>query len=404
MNDLFKNLPPTEKIYETEGMTLEFNANVLACVPCNNGLYAIVLDRTAFFPGGGGQEFDTGFIGGSSITKAEQIGDVIVHYSETPAVVGNAVCSVDRAERIRRMEHHTGEHVFSGTVHKHFGLENTGFHLGTEYVTIDTSGPLSAEQLAEAERLANEAVRKNDRIEILFPSDEELSRLEYRSKKELTGQVRIVKIGETDTCACCAPHLERTGQVGAITIISAMPYKGGMRLFMLAGDEAIRELRRRQNALKAAGEMLSVKPNEVPEAVKKLRASFEEAGRERAALISEICEMKLSEQRKREDYRLLVYEKADAQIANRLGKEQAKGVLFFLAVFGQEGALRYVMKSDALDLGKLAPQVNGILGGRGGGKSGEISGSVGVPLKDVEECAAKIYEKLKREPAPALKL
>ena len=396
MTGSFSGLPLTEKIYETMGLTLTFDANVLSCEPYKGG-FGVVLDRTAFFPGGGGQEFDTGSIGNASVTFVEDIDGIVVHVTDGPIGVGEAVtCRVEEKERMRRMEHHTAEHIFSGTVHKYFGLENVGFHLGSEFVTIDTSGPLTAEQLAEAERLANAAVRKNDRIQILFPTEEELKHIEYRSKKELSGKIRIVKIGETDTCACCAPHLERTGQVGAITIISAMPYKGGMRLSMLAGDEAIKELRRRQNSLKACGEMLSVKPNEVPEALKKVLEGREEAAREKIALITELCEMKLKEDKDQgRDFSLLVYEKADQRIANRLGDTYMKGVLFFLAITGGEGSLRYIMKSEKLDLRAAAPVVNSILKGRGGGKSGEISGSCGVTLSDIEACASELYEKLK---------
>lgn len=395
MTELLKGLPSTIKIYETDGLALDFDANVILCAPCKNG-FGVVLDRTAFFPGGGGQECDTGEIGGVRVSAAEIIGDVIVHVAEAAVGVGPCFCRVDAAERMRRMEHHTGEHIFSGTVHRVFGLENVGFHLGGEYVTIDTSGPLTAEQLAEAERLANEAIRKDDPIEILFPTDEELKSIEYRSKKELSGQVRIVKIGETDTCACCAPHLRTTGQVGALTIISAMPYKGGMRLFMLAGNEAVKELRRRQNALKLCGEMLSAKPNEVPDALARLREAYEDSLRERTGLIFELCEMKLAAQEARRDFRLLVYEKADAKIANKLGDKYCRDVLFFLAVFGSANALRYVMKSEKLDLAFCAPVVNEILKGRGGGKKGEISGSLAVSADELESCASLIYEKLKQ--------
>ena len=395
MKDIFSGIPATVKIYETDGMVLDFEAKVISCRQMEDG-FGVVLDRTAFFPGGGGQECDEGQINSVRVTRTVEKDGVIVHVTREPVEEGITVpCSVDKKERMRRMEHHTGEHIFSGTLHKYFGLENVGFHLGSEYVTIDTSGPMTADRIAEAERLANEAVRRNDRIEILFPDSKELEKLEYRSKKELSGRIRIVKIGETDTCACCAPHLLYTGQVGMIAIISAMPYKGGMRLAMLAGDEAVKELRRRQNSLKACGEMLSVKPNEVPEALGKLKESLEDVSRERISLIYEMCESKLFSQSGRRDFRLLVCEKADARIANRLGETYCKDVLFFLAVFGCEGSLKYVMKSEKTDLKSAAPLVNEILKGRGGGKSGEISGSASVTLREIEGAAETIYEKLK---------
>ena len=394
MNDIFRHLPATEKIYEKNGLLLDFEATVLCCEPFKEG-FGVVLDRTAFFPGGGGQEYDTGLIEGAEVTYVTAEGEVILHCSCKSFEPGTKVhCSVEKKERLRRMEHHTAEHILSGTLHRLFGIENVGFHLGSEYVTIDTSGPLTGEQLAEAERLANEAIRKDDEIMILFPDDEELRSMEYRSKKELTGRIRIVKIGETDVCACCAPHLLRTGQAGALTVISSMPYKGGMRLFMLAGDEAIKELRRRQNSLKICGEMLSVKPNEVPEALRKLKDNLEELNRERTSLIREICENKLSSQKDRKDFRLLVYEKADPRTANLLGETYCKDVLFFLAVFGPEDALRYVMKSEKTDLRDAAKVVNEVLKGRGGGKSGEISGSAAVGIDEIPQCAKIIYEKL----------
>jgi len=143
--------------------------------------------------------------------------------------------SIDWEWRFDKMQQHTGEHILSGILHAMFGAENVGFHIGSEAVRMDTSVPISAEGLREAELAANRIVWQDVPVLITYPTPEELAALTYRSKKEIAGQVRIVTIPGADVCACCGTHTATTGQVGQIKILASENYKGGVRLSVVCG-------------------------------------------------------------------------------------------------------------------------------------------------------------------------
>ena len=202
----------TQKLYETDSYVQTFAAQVLACTPVQGG-FSVVLDRTAFFPEGGGQPCDTGTLGAARVLAVHTGGATITHTTDAPLTVGGTVegC-IDWPARLDAMQQHTGEHILSGTLHRLFGAENVGFHIGTPYVRMDTSIPLTAAQLAQAEAEANAAVRADTPVRCWVPDPETLAHTEYRSKKALDGDVRLVEAGG-DCCACCGTHLARAGDV-----------------------------------------------------------------------------------------------------------------------------------------------------------------------------------------------
>ena len=247
----------TEKLYETDSYLQRFTATVLDCREVKGG-WAVVLDRTAFFPEGGGQPCDTGRLGDARVLAVHTDGETITHTTDAPLPVGAPVEGLlDWPARLDAMQQHTGEHILSGTLHRLYGAENVGFHIGSPYVRMDTSIPLTAEQLAAAEAEANAAVRADTRVRCYVPDAATLAATEYRSKKELEGPVRLVEAGG-DRCACCGTHLARTGEVGLIKIISAQHYKVGMRLAVACGQRAYDAVAAGWADAEAAGRLLSV--------------------------------------------------------------------------------------------------------------------------------------------------
>ena len=181
----------TQKLYETDSYVQTFAAQVLACTPVRGG-FAVVLDRTAFFPEGGGQPCDLGTLGGANVLDVRTDGETVTHLTDAPLPVGQTVTGcLNWARRLDAMQQHTGEHILSGALHRLFGAENVGFHIGTPYVRMDTSIPLTAAQLAEAEAEANAAVRADTPVRCWVPDPEALARTDYRSKKALEGPVRL---------------------------------------------------------------------------------------------------------------------------------------------------------------------------------------------------------------------
>ena len=257
-------LQPTVKLYEEDAFLRRFSACVLACEP-EGEAWRVALDRTAFYPEGGGQPADTGILGGAAVTHTSVRDGVIWHHTAAPLAVGAQVeGAIDWEPRLDHMEQHTGEHILSGTLHHLFGAENVGFHIGDPAVRMDTSIPLTDAQLAEAEAEANRVVRADTPVRCWYPDPDELAGLTYRSKKELEGPVRLADAGGADLCACCGTHLRTTGQVGLIKILSAQHYKGGMRLAVACGQRAQRAVADTWRDAEEAGVLLSAGPPNLP--------------------------------------------------------------------------------------------------------------------------------------------
>ena len=253
-------MPATAKLYETGPYVQTFTATVLVCTPAGEQ-FAVQLDRTAFYPEGGGQPCDTGALGTALVTDVQEHGGVITHTVSAALPVGQTVEGrIDWARRRDHMEQHTGEHILSGTLHRLFGAENVGFHIGSPAVRMDMSVPLTAGQLAEAEAQANAVIRADAPVRCWYPAPEDLAKLTYRSKKEIDGAVRLVDAGGADLCACCGTHVSTTGQVGAIKILSAQSYKGGTRLAVVCGERAHQSIAAAWQDAAAVGTLLSSAP------------------------------------------------------------------------------------------------------------------------------------------------
>ena len=203
----------TVRLFDIFPSESEFEATVLSCAPDEKGNYTVVLDKTLFFPEEGGQACDSGVLGGAEVVHVFEKDRVIYHTVDNPLTTGGFVSGkINFCERFRKMQNHTGEHIVSGLIFKNFGFSNVGFHLGKDIMTADFDGVIDAEQLLLIETLANRAVFECHSVRGYYPSSEELETLEYRSKLDLSENVRIVEIEGVDKCACCAPHVSNTGQ------------------------------------------------------------------------------------------------------------------------------------------------------------------------------------------------
>ena len=281
----------TEKLFYQDSRIRKFTARVESCRETEQNQYEVVLDRTAFFPEEGGQYADSGrlFQGEQEIPvfDVQEKNGILIHYTEKALQEGTEITGeIDYEERFSKMQQHTGEHIVSGIVHRRFGYNNVGFHLGNEEVTMDFDGMLTMEQIREIEREANEAVAANVEIQVLYPTKEELKDIAYRSKMEIEGQVRIVRIPGWDTCACCAPHVTATGEIGIIKLTGAIKYKGGMRVSMLCGFRALEDYNRKEESVIAISRKLSAKPETIVEAVERLEKEIQ-AGKEKIIRLQE---------------------------------------------------------------------------------------------------------------------
>lgn len=285
----------TDKLYYTDPYISEFTASVLACEPCDGGFH-VTLDRSAFYPGGGGQPADSGTVGGSNVLSVFAEDGVIVHITDAP-VSGEVACAIDFDARFRRMQNHTGEHIVSGLFHRLYGANNVGFHMGSEDVTLDLDIELTAEEIARVEALANRAVYENVPVTADFPDRAELDTIDYRSKLEFPegAAVRLVRVEGYDICACSATHVRSTGEIGVIKFTSFARYKGGVRIHMLAGQDAFDEFVREHTILTTAARKYSVKPDELGDALDRMEEKLAQSDREKIALSRALAESMIAQ-------------------------------------------------------------------------------------------------------------
>ncbi len=375
----------TEKLYYLDSHLFDFEARVLEARREKRG-WEIVLDRTAFFPEGGGQPADTGVIGEARVLDVHEHGGKIVHLCDRELPPGVYPCAVDREKRLRRMQNHSGEHVFSGLTHRKYGAENVGFHMAADCMTIDFDRELSFEQLSEIEYEANLAVRANIPVRAFFPSPEELAAMEYRSKKELDGAVRIVEIEGIDRCACCAPHVNATGEIGLVKLLGAERHRGGVRLGLICGMDALDDYRRRQNSAAAISALLSAKRDEIAPAVERILES-EAKLKERASILGmRYAALRAEAIAPTEEHICLfdegLSEAAGRELVNRLAEKTSGAAALFLRE--GEGLWRYIIGSRRIDLRAAAKEINAGVAGRGGGRPEMIQGSAAAEAKEIE--------------------
>lgn len=286
-------ITPTIKLYENDSYIKEFSGTVLSCEE-KDGAYFVVLNQTAFFPEGGGQDADKGKIGEADVLDVQIKNDVIYHkvnksFNENEEVT----CKLDWETRFSRMQNHTGEHIVSGVIHSLFSYNNVGFHMNDTLVTLDVDGPLNDEDIKKIELKSNKAIYENKSIKAIYPTAEELPDYDYRSKLDITEGVRLIEIEDYDLCACCAPHVAKTGEIGIIKIIGYIPYKKGTRIEMLCGLLAFNDYSNLHSTNKSVMNMLSAKRFEIAESVERIQGELGSARVENKKLLSQLATLKI---------------------------------------------------------------------------------------------------------------
>ena len=368
----------TEKLFYEDSHLKQFTAVVQECLKSGDR-YQVVLNRTAFFPEGGGQYADTGMLEEVHVLDVQEKDGTIYHLTDGELIPGTEVTGrIDWEERFMKMQQHTGEHIVSGLVHARFGYRNVGFHLGTTDCTMDFNGEIKKEDLLEIELEANKAVIQNLDVIVTYPSVEELESLEYRSKIEIEGQVRIVTIPGYDVCACCAPHVSKTGEIGQIKLTNVQRYKGGVRVTMLCGFRALADYNRKLQAARQISAALCAKEDETAEAVVHLQEECAQWKQRVLNLQKDLLSYKAKEVDDTEDAVCLFEPELEGEAPRFLMNQVLDAGHGVCAVFsgGKDENYRYVIGSRQLDLRKLVKELNMEFQGRGGGKPEMVQGSL----------------------------
>ncbi len=368
----------TEKLYYIDSHMRSFEAKVLSC-EAQGDRFAIILDRTAFFPEGGGQVSDTGRLGEANVLDVQMVGGEIIHYTDAPVAENTAVTGeLDWESRFRKMQNHSGEHVVCGLVHRMYGYDNVGFHLGSQDVTLDLNGELDREQIREIELLANRVVAENVDITAECLSDEQLVGLEYRSKLELTEDVRIVTIEGYDRCACCAPHVSKTGEIGMIKLLDFMRYKGGVRIHLQCGLDALEDYNEKYDNVAKISALLSAPQERTAEYVERTLAEIQQYKQRICELNRQIIELKLRGIEETKGNRCFIEQDLGADELRAMVNSAVEKTGGICAAFSgnDESGYNYVIGSRSVPLRSKAKEINSALSGKGGGTDAMIQGSV----------------------------
>lgn len=373
----------TEKLYYEDALLREFTGVVVDCRE-EKGQWVVVLDRTAFYPEGGGQPADHGLLDGVNVVDVREKNGEVLHMCDGKVQIGESVSGrIDWSRRFDFMQQHSGEHIVSGILCEKFGCDNVGFHIGHELVTIDFNAELSTADVAFVEKAANQYIWEDHTLRIDWPSPTQLEALEYRSKKALSGPVRIVSWPGADCCACCGTHVRSSGQVGIVKLISCQRFRDGVRIEMAAGARALQWVNQIAGQNTRVSQLLSAKPGETAAAVERLQKELY-ALRGRVAELEERDFVRKAEELAGSGSVLLIEGTMSGESLRKLCglvKEKCGGRCAVFA--GTNGGYQYAIAEDGGDLRGLTRKLNGALNGRGGGKPAFVQGSVQASAEDI---------------------
>ncbi len=377
----------TLELYYESAYLKEFDATVISCSKGGDGSFFVCLDKTAFFPEQGGQSCDKGVIIDSSgmahdVLHVSIEDGVITHVLNSSLPEGASVHGViDFEHRFSNMQQHTGEHIFSGIVNSRFGYDNVGFHLSDNEVTMDYNGQLTLDQIKEVELLVNEAIWANVEVICSFPSDEELSAMDYRSKKELKGAIRIVTIPGYDMCACCAPHVLRTGEIGLLKVVKVQNYKGGTRVNILCGKRALSYISFEHDIIDELARSFTTSQDNIISSVDKLQSDLQDCKGQMVNLQNKLLEYELKEiDEDLENVFLIKEPSIDQNVLRKTVNQLALSHTGFCGAFAgdEKNGYRYIIASgtEGKDCKTLQKVLSEEFGARGGGNSPMIQGSL----------------------------
>lgn len=371
----------TEKLFYEDCHLYDFSATVQSCEKVEKG-YLVTLDATAFYPEGGGQAYDLGTLGQANVLDVQEKEGEIYHLCDKPLAPGTTVEGhIDHGRRFDLMQQHSGEHIVSGIICNMFHCHNVGFHVGKDVMEIDFDAPITPKKLGQIELLANEAVQKNLPIRCYYPEKEELSSIPYRSKKALDWPVRIVEIPGYDICACCGVHVEKTGEIGLIKLLSCVKLRGGVRLQLVCGRRAVMQMQEifAQNTLVC--QAFSAKPTETGAAAQRMNETLAQWKLKANSLQSRIFQITAGHYKNAKNA-VHFEENLNGNQLRELADAMARVCNGWVAaVTGDEQGCTLCLMGT--DLAPIIEQLKANFPLRGGGKPGTFQGSAEADAKQI---------------------
>lgn len=387
----------TEKLFYKDQYMKEFDSVIEEIRTDDEGLW-IAATESAFYPEGGGQPADMGEVCLPDmdlilkVTDVQEKDDIIWHRilpaeeMDIQKLTGMKFHGkIDWDRRFDHMQQHSGEHIVSGIICRKFNCDNVGFHMGEDTVTIDYNVRITYEEALEVEKEANRYLWENHSFVQMWPDEQELKDIDYRSKKELTGNVRITSFPGADTCACCGTHVSSSSEVGLVKFISAKNFHEGSRLELYCGKRAMDFLSMNYDSNKKVAVLLSTKEEKCPELVKKLLDEKIQLKNILTSMESRYLQM-WAESLKEKENVLIVDDDLAAEQGRILADLISARISGMAAVMtAAEGGYRYAIIKKGQDISAFIKEMNTVLNGRGGGRDGFAQGSVKAGRDEIEK-------------------
>ncbi|MCI0488363.1 MAG: DHHA1 domain-containing protein [Blastocatellia bacterium] len=397
----------TERLYFTDSHLLEFTATVLDVRPTDRG-DRIILDRTAFYPTGGGQPNDTGRLASVRVVDVFEDDGIIFHLVEQAGIIKPGMSvdgAVDSARRLDHLQQHSGQHILSQAFVQACGAETRSFHLGSETSTIDIElEPASMDHCRTAEEIANRIIFEDRPMRVHIAGDEEAARLPLREESAVSGSVRVIEVEDFDWSPCGGTHAARAGQIGLIVIKSYERVRRQTRVEFVCGGRALRDYRRANDTAVAVARLFSAERDSSPELV--ARAIQENKSLKKR--IRDLLELALEAEASRMlagatesgGFKTIraVFDARDADELRLLASKivnQEPSVALLGARDERAGARLVFARSEGLpyNCGQLLGEACQILGGRGGGRPDLAQGG-GANAEKLEEAVRLAAEKI----------
>jgi len=382
------DLPVTEKLFYTDPYEHIFTARVLY-VTDTNSCCDVVLDRTLFFPEGGGQPSDAGEINGIAVVNVREENGVVIHTVKGMLPKGEAVHgNVSWERRFDHMQQHTGQHILSQAFLKIYGAKTIGFHLGSNFITIDLDREIiDREKLSQAEHLANNIVFENRKVRIRDMSRDKTASLHLRKPPPDEDSIRVVEIENFDVSACCGTHVSATGEVGPVKIVKSERYKGGARISFVCGNRALNYFTHVSNIVQDISLSLNTGYNELVHKISNLDQEYRSLKRRlkhtEARLLDYMADAILSDLSKDKEINVIdVFDEAVSTESLRMLVQKLIKKPGVIVVAGAQNDKSHVVMASSkdidIDLKKWFNRLLAKIDGKGGGSSTFMQGSGGA--------------------------
>ncbi|NMM64872.1 alanyl-tRNA editing protein [Clostridium sp. P21] len=368
----------TEKLYYKDAYIKECEANVLDIIE-KEGNVLVVLDKTPFYPEGGGQPSDIGTIDGIKVNYVSEQGETIYHHMEKAPKNKKVKCLIDFERRFDHMQQHSGEHLISGVIFKLYGGNNKGFHLGEEYVTLDIDiDHFSEDMIKKVEDEVNEYIYANRSFDTYMVTKDEVDKVPARKRINVDEDIRIVEAKDMDCCPCCGTHVKTTSEVGIVKILKAERYKGMTRIYIKCGKRALKDFQLKHDIVTNLNKALSVDENGILDRVNKQFEEIEGLKRESSRLKSILAGIEaenIIKNAKSKLISILIEDKSfeDIQLIGSIIENN--GYIVILASL-EEQKILFLNNTDIdVSCGKLFKEHIKEFNGKGGGKDKRAQGT-----------------------------